>query len=136
MKHDVKQLLAAFARLDSARGEKKRAIRLFAEYMVRTRRLHLLPEITRILPQFLMRAKKEVRIEITSAQPVREAVKRAATRKAQELYPSAKGYTMKERIDPSVYGGVSIRIGDMRFDGSARGRLQGLRRTLTAAVHE
>jgi len=40
---------------------------------------------------------------------------------------------MKEMVDESLIGGLSVRIGDRLYDASVRSRLERLRARLTAA---
>ncbi|HRQ22154.1 MAG TPA: F0F1 ATP synthase subunit B [Anaerolineales bacterium] len=61
--------------------------------------------------------------EVTSALPLtndeQEAVKKSVT---------AKEFSFK--VDPSILGGLVIKVGDKVLDGSVAGRLEGLRQTL------
>jgi F-type H+-transporting ATPase subunit delta len=43
-----------------------------------------------------------------------------------------KAVQVEARVDPSIMGGVVAQIGDDVFDGSVRGRLERLRRSLIA----
>lgn len=66
--------------------------------------------------------------EVTSALPLtpdeQDAVKRDV------LTAAGSGATIAYRVDPSILGGLIIRVGDKVMDGSVAGQLQGLRQTL------
>jgi F-type H+-transporting ATPase subunit b len=66
--------------------------------------------------------------EVTSALPLtseeRDAVKREVV---DQLGGEA---TISFRVDPSIMGGLVIRVGDRVLDGSVAGKLEGLRQTL------
>lgn len=66
--------------------------------------------------------------EVTSALPLtpdeQDAVKRDV------LATAGSSATIAFRVDPSILGGLVIRVGDKVMDGSVAGQLQGLRQTL------
>ncbi|MEN6409536.1 MAG: F0F1 ATP synthase subunit B [Anaerolineaceae bacterium] len=66
--------------------------------------------------------------EVTSALPLtpdeQDAVKRDV------LTSVGSSATIAYRVDPSILGGLVIRVGDKVMDGSVAGQLQGLRQTL------
>ena len=66
-------------------------------------------------------------LEVTSALPLskdeEEAVKKDVLAKV-----GAKEVTF--RVDPSILGGLVIRVGDKVLDGSVAGKLEGLRQSL------
>jgi F-type H+-transporting ATPase subunit b len=64
--------------------------------------------------------------EVTSALPLTEA-EQAAVRKDLNLGGAAE---VSFRVDPSILGGVVVRVGDRVVDGSVAGKLQALRQTL------
>ncbi|MDD4889926.1 MAG: ATP synthase F1 subunit delta [Phycisphaerae bacterium] len=73
---------------------------------------------------------KRVKVEATLARPMDEADRQQLVgRLAGMLKCPVK---LEERVDPSLIGGVVIRIGDRLFDGSVRQRLEQLRRQVIA----
>jgi F-type H+-transporting ATPase subunit b len=66
--------------------------------------------------------------EVTSALPLtteeQDAVKREVVGKL------SGGATISFRVDPSIMGGLVIRVGDRILDGSVAGKLEGLRQSL------
>jgi F-type H+-transporting ATPase subunit delta len=68
--------------------------------------------------------------QVTTAVPIDERQKAViASRLARRL---GKTVTLETKIDPAILGGVVAQVGDNVIDGSVRGRLERLRRTLTA----
>jgi F-type H+-transporting ATPase subunit b len=65
--------------------------------------------------------------EITSALPLTAAEE--ATVK-QEILSKVGAQAVTFRVDPSILGGVIIKVGDKVLDGSVAGKLEGLRQTL------
>lgn len=65
--------------------------------------------------------------EVTSALPLtaeeQEVIKR-------ELLSQSNGATVTFRVDPSILGGLVVRVGDRVVDASVAGKLQNLRETL------
>jgi F-type H+-transporting ATPase subunit b len=66
--------------------------------------------------------------EITSALPLTDAEQAAV--KKDVLAKIGKQASISFRIDPSILGGLVIRVGDKVLDGSVAGKLEGLRQNL------
>jgi F-type H+-transporting ATPase subunit b len=66
--------------------------------------------------------------EITSALPLTDAEQ--AVVKKEVLAKIGKQASISFRIDPSILGGLVIRVGDKVLDGSVAGKLEGLRQAL------
>jgi F-type H+-transporting ATPase subunit b len=66
--------------------------------------------------------------EITSALPLTEDEQ--ATIRQQVSKQLDSGATLTFKIDPSILGGLVIRVGDKVLDGSVSAKLEGLRQTL------
>ncbi len=41
-----------------------------------------------------------------------------------------------ENVDPSLLGGIVLRVGDKVYDGSVQGKLQNLKRAVTSGVEK
>jgi F-type H+-transporting ATPase subunit delta len=70
------------------------------------------------------------RAEVRSALPLEEAQRAAVTARFGEITGSR--IELSEQVDPSLIGGIAVRIGDQLYDASVRSRLQRLRARLTA----
>ncbi|MCS7206919.1 MAG: F0F1 ATP synthase subunit delta [Dehalococcoidia bacterium] len=69
-----------------------------------------------------------LRVEVTAGAPLTDSDQQdLAERLGRTL---GKRVVLSVRTDPSLLGGVVLRIGDRVLDGSVRGRLQALRKTL------
>ena len=65
---------------------------------------------------------------MTSALPLTDAEQAAV--KKDVLAKIGKQATIAFRVDPSILGGLVIRVGDKVLDGSVAGKLEGLRQNL------
>ena len=90
--------------------------------------IHRLPEITDRYQEMLDAHRGIERAEIVSAVPLddaqRDSVEEMLTR------TSGKEIRLSTRVDPEILGGMVIRVGDRVMDGSARTRLQSMRREI------
>ena len=68
------------------------------------------------------------RAEVVSAVSLSDAQRDQVARMLNDL--SGKDVRLTTRVDPEILGGLVIRIGDRVMDGSARARLQNMRREL------
>ena len=93
-------------------------------------RLDLLPEISVAFRRLVNEYREIAVADVTTAIPIDESQRTLiATRLGQRL---GKRVVVEARVDPSILGGVIAQVGDDVIDGSVRGRLERLRRTLTA----
>ena len=100
--------------------------------MLRRGRIHELP---RIAAEF--RRLDNVRQGITvataiSAAPLTEDEIRALTERMEQFAGGRVELTVQ--VDPSLLGGVVVRVGDQLIDGSVRGRLERLRHQLVSGA--
>jgi F-type H+-transporting ATPase subunit delta len=102
----------------------------FLGILARRDRLDLVPEIAQVFRRLLNEHHGIAVAQVTTAIPI-DARQQAviANRLERRL---GKTVTLETRVDPSILGGVIAQIGDNVIDGSVRGRLERLRRTLTA----
>ncbi len=105
-----------------------RPVRNFLNVVTKKRRLALLDAICARYQALLDEAEGIVRAEVRSAMPVDDAQK-AALEEALRRSTRAE-VRCAYAVDPSLVGGVSVRIGSAVYDGSVRGRLEALRRRL------
>jgi F-type H+-transporting ATPase subunit delta len=93
-------------------------------------RLDLVPEITVVFERLLNEHRGIAVAQVTTAVPLDDRQKAViASKLARRL---GKTITLETRVDASILGGVVAQIGDDVIDGSVRGRLERLRRRLTA----
>ena len=102
----------------------------FLAILARRDRLELVPEIAQVFRRLLNEHRGIAVAQVTTAVPIDERQKSViASRLGQRI---GKTVTLETRVDPEILGGVVAQIGDNVIDGSVRGRLERLRRALTA----
>ncbi|MGZ9166861.1 MAG: F0F1 ATP synthase subunit delta, partial [Anaerolineales bacterium] len=65
--------------------------------------------------------------QVTSALPLSKAEEEAVKR---DVLAKAGAKEVTFRVDPSILGGLVIRVGDKVLDSSVAGKLEGLRQSL------
>ncbi len=90
--------------------------------------MHLLPEIVTELDRYTQRGSLRSSGKVTSAVPLNEAEKSELESKLRKRF---SGDTEFEYVvDPSILGGIIVRVGDKVIDGSVSGKLAALREKL------
>ena len=94
-------------------------------------RLTLLPDLTAVYQERLEQLQQVVRAEVTTAEPL--AAEHLAA--LQQRLASATGSTVRvtTRVDPSILGGVKVRVGSRLYDASLRSKLDQLKFALKRA---
>jgi len=101
-------------------------------YLLRKRRVHLLPAILREL-QGLVNQQRNVRVaDVTTAQPLTKEQQDALGQNLADRFGGT--ITFEEHVDPAIIGGIVVRVGDILLDGSVNGRLRALREQIVRAV--
>jgi len=127
--------LGRYARADAlAKAFKERAnptLYAFLQVLNSHERLELLLPIARALRDMFEERARRVRVFVTSAVPMSdEESNRIAEgiRTVMKLEP-----IMVPSVDPSLLGGVKIRVGDRQYDASVRTRIENLKNQLLAS---
>lgn len=98
------------------------------QVMRRKGRLDLLRAVASAYRTEWLRRRNRVEVQVTSAVPLdetlREEVRRAAARR------SGREPVLVEKVDPHLLGGLVVRIGDDKFDGSVARELDRLEESL------
>ena len=92
-------------------------------------RLEDLPEIGAAFAQRDADAEGRISVEVTSAIALPDDLRHQVAVRIQEQ--TGKTPEITERVDPEIIGGLVLRVGGVVTDASVRGRLDGLRRSLT-----
>ena len=95
-------------------------------------RIERLPEVAREYRRLHDRRAGIVEAVVTSALPLDDG-EVAALRERLATTTDAR-IEMSMQVDPSILGGVVVRLGDRLIDGSVRGRLERLRSRLAAGT--
>ncbi len=102
----------------------------FLAILARRDRLELVPEIAVVFRRLLNEHRGIAVAQVTTAVPINDQQKATiAARLGQRL---GKRVDVETRVDASILGGVIAQVGDNVIDGSVKGRLERLRRALTA----
>lgn len=96
--------------------------------LVRKHRERLLSEIVRQYGFLERSARGEEPLIVTSARRLPRKELDSLVERLSKTY--GKRFEVEERIDPSLLGGVRIRMGDLAIDGTVAGRLNELSREL------
>lgn len=120
------QRRAAFERI--LRGRVSEVFADFVQVLDRKGRAGLLPAVARAYRAALQAARCIVDVEVVSVAPLGPAERErvaAAVRRRTGLEAR-----LIERIDPSLLGGLVVRVRDSKFDSSLRTRLERMRHAL------
>lgn len=117
-----------FAFLDQHVTNARPLARQLTKLLVMKRRISILPELADAF-QLLVDAHRGLEhVNLVTAVPL-EPEDEVALKARLEAY-TGKQVALTTEVDPTIIGGVVIRIGDKLIDGSTQGRLQALRRQL------
>jgi F-type H+-transporting ATPase subunit delta len=97
----------------------------FLKLIARNGRLFAASDMIKAYKALAARARGEVGAEVTSAQPLDEA--QIAELKATLKAAVGKDVQLSTRVDPSLLGGLVVKIGSRMIDSSLRTKLAGLR---------
>ncbi len=100
--------------------------------LVRRNRIELLPRVAAELRRLWEQRQGIVHAVVTSAAPLSDAETEAVRARLAAL--TGDQVEVELQVDPSLLGGVLVRMGDRLIDGSVRGRLERLRARLTSGV--
>ncbi len=98
--------------------------------MLRRRRLDSVPDISREFRRLHNRRAGIGEAMATSATPLDEGEIGALRTRLEQITNGQ--IELELRVDPTLLGGVQVRLGDLLIDGSVRGRLERLRGRLAS----
>jgi F-type H+-transporting ATPase subunit delta len=101
----------------------------FIMLLVEKKREDILHDIVKVYQQIYDEKMGIVSVEVVTAVEVGERLKKKIEQKILEL-TGAKKVKASYRVDPSIIGGIVIRVGDTVYDASIRRRIQLLREQL------
>jgi len=96
--------------------------------LVRKRREALLPTIAGQFDKLALAAAGKEPLEIVSARPLSSDEVAGIVARLETRYDTK--FEVKQRVDPSLLGGIRITMGDRRIDGTLAGRFDELAREL------
>ncbi|MEJ5252944.1 MAG: ATP synthase F1 subunit delta [Chthonomonadetes bacterium] len=99
--------------------------------LVDKRREPILPEVVREFEELRDEHLGIIRVQATTARPLDEEQQQALIRSLEQR--TGKTVLLSLQTDPSLIGGIVVRIGDTIIDGSVRGQLLRLKQYLLNA---
>ena len=96
----------------------------FLGVLARNRRLAQLPGVIRAFNTLAARHRGEIKAEITSAHPLDDGQVDAIRQNLRTRYGSDIAVDL--HVDPAILGGLVVKIGSQRIDGSIRTKLNNL----------
>jgi F-type H+-transporting ATPase subunit delta len=97
----------------------------FFKVVARNRRLDAAPEIIAAFRRLLAKRRGEVTAEVTSAEPLSDA--HVAAIKDALKVSLGKDVTLDARVDPSLIGGLIVKVGSRMVDSSLKTKLSSLK---------
>jgi F-type H+-transporting ATPase subunit delta len=97
----------------------------FIAVVAGNRRLFAVPAVIEAYLAKLAERRGEVTAEVTAAQPLSDPQHNSLTEQLRRVVGSRVAIDV--RVDPSLLGGMIVKIGSRMVDGSLKGRLQRLR---------
>ncbi len=103
----------------------------FLQVLVDRSRLSEFPEIARALEERVAQAEDRLEVEAITAVPLPEDLRRRIIERVQRTTGATVDLT--ESVDPSIVGGLVLRVGGIVVDGSVRHRLEELSQSMRGA---
>jgi F-type H+-transporting ATPase subunit delta len=103
-------------------------VRDFAGLLLIKREFNLLPEIAARYQELRCAAQNVLNAEVFSPVPLEDSALESL-RKSVEKF-TGRSVVIEGKHDPALIGGIVIKAGDLRIDGSIRGKLNLLKREL------
>jgi F-type H+-transporting ATPase subunit delta len=94
-------------------------------------RFAITEELRRAYDALAAREAERVEVEVTSAVTLTEDDRKKIAARVAET--TGRTVELSERVDPSILGGLVLRVGDVIVDGSVQARIRQLRRRLATA---
>ncbi len=101
-----------------------------ARLLTQRGRFGTLPTVAAEFTRLLNRRNGVVEALVTSASALTDAETEAVSERVRAM--TGSGVILRTTIDPSLIGGLTVRVGDQLLDASVRGRLERLREDLVA----
>ena len=140
---DLRRLVEApvFARDEQAKGirallEAMNAHKLtlrFVLLLCAKRRLFLLSDAIRDYEALVAKLKGEVEADVTSAHPLSDAQTAALKAALKEKF--GRDPLLTAKVDPTLLGGLVVKVGSRMIDSSLRAKLNGLRTAMRGTSH-
>lgn len=107
-------------------------VRNFFRLITRNRRLFVATDIVRAFRSYAARSRGEVAAEVTSAHPLSDAQTQAL--KDALKASIGKDVMLTTRVDPTLLGGLIVKMGSRMVDSSLRTKLNSLRLSMKGGL--
>ena len=97
----------------------------FVKVVAGNRRLFAVPDIVIAFTRLAAKHRGEITAEVTSAEPLSD--KHATALKEALKTSLGKDVTLEARVDPSLIGGLIVKVGSRMIDGSLKTKLNSLK---------
>lgn len=94
--------------------------------IARRRRLHMLPSIQQAVGKLRDEALGRMPVVVTSASPLDDNAVNGLRERLKQILKA--DVSISTKVDPSILGGIVVRVGDTVFDGSVDGQLEQMRK--------
>ena len=118
------------ALLGALGGQTLPQVRNLLELILRRRRIEMLPQLGREFRRLYNRREGIAEATAVSATELSAGEVQALREKVERM--AGGRVELQLSVDPSLLGGIQLRLGDRLIDGSVRGRLERLRNELVA----
>ena len=117
--------------IESVAGPLAREVSSLLTLLLERKRIDQLPALAEAFSDLVRRDKGIELAEVTTAVPLSDAERQGVAQWLTRYL--GRAVEVRYEVDPEIIGGVVARVGDQLIDGSVRGRLEALRRTLAGA---
>lgn len=100
----------------------------FMKLLVERGAIHAFPECADVFREAYNREHRVAEAEVTTAQALTEAQKDRLLKKLESM--SGREVVIKEKIDPSIVGGVLLQMDGKRYDNTVAHRLKAIRQAM------
>lgn len=107
-------------------------VRNLVGVLIANRRLSALPQVAQAFGALLAERRGQQTAEVVSAHPLSDTQRAQITARLTEAGHS--GVRLAERLDPSILGGLIVRIGSRLYDSSIKSKLQRMQYALKGAA--
>jgi F-type H+-transporting ATPase subunit delta len=94
-------------------------------------RITALPDMIEAYEELYSRQQKQLEVELTTAVPIDDA--QAELLRARLAAQTGASVSLTRKVDPTIVGGLVLRVRDLLIDASVRGKLNSLRTSLRKA---
>ena len=107
-------------------------VRNLVGVLIANRRMWALPQVAQAFGTLLAERRGQQVAEVVSAHPLSDTQRAQVTARLTEAGYS--GVKLTERVDPSILGGLIVRIGSRLYDSSVKSKLQRLQYAMKGAA--